>query len=138
MEIHEMAIDFCNRMGGRFTPYEVLEHGKNNIPYADEDGFFILSLGNNTLYLDYLYVVPGRGGGVLERYFSLIDQKMAEYGVRYLQTIARRPGVEKIYPAGLKKVATVYEYDRGGETDGRQSNVEHKSDDKHKKVDRGE
>jgi hypothetical protein len=138
MEIHEMAIDFCNRMGGRFTPEEVLEHGKNNIPYADEDGFFILSLGNNTLYLDYLYVVPGRGHGVLQRYFHLIDEKMLEYGVRYLQTIARRSGVEKLYPDVLRPVATVYEFDRGGVPNGWRFDAKHQPDNQTEQVDGSE
>ena len=137
MEIHEMAIDFCARMNGRFTPEEVLEHGQNNIPYSDEDGFFILSLGKNTLYLDYLYVIPGRGKGVLQRYFSLIDEKMIEYGVRYLQTIARRYGVEKIYPEQMLPVATVYEFDRGGVSDGWRFDFKLQSDDQGKQMDRG-
>ena len=137
MEIHEMAIDFCKRTGGRFAPEEVLEHGKNNIPYADEDGFFILSLGQNTLYLDYLYVVPGRGDGVLERYYALIEDKMIELGVRYLQTIARRKGIEKLYPDVMKPVATVYEYDRGGEHDGRKLYAKQHANNQNEQVDRG-
>ena len=67
-----------------------------------------------------------------------LEQKMVELGTRYLQTIARRKGIERFYPKEMKPVATVYEYDRGGENDGRKLYFKHQFDDKDAKMDRGE
>lgn len=135
MTLAEMAVDFCARTGNRFTPEEVLSHGKNNIPYMDEDGFFILSVGNNTMSLDYIYIAPGRSREVIERYHVLIEEKFIESGARYFQTLARRPGIEKIYPPQLKPVAVLYEYDREADSSGRIVNDQSKPDDFDEEVD---
>jgi hypothetical protein len=135
MTLAEMAVDFCTRTGNRFTPEEVLTHGKNNISYCDEDGFFILSLGNNTLALDYIYVVPGRSKEVYSRYQKLMEEVLKESGARYFQTLARRPGIEKIYPPQLKPVAVLYEYDREADSSGRIVIDQSKPDDFDEEVD---
>lgn len=113
-ELTNMVADFCGRTGGRFSVQEVLSHAQGNIPYADDDGFFILSVGHNTLYVDFLYIVPGRSKDILQRYFELINDIAEHHMVQYIQTIARRSGVEKLYPEVMKPVATVYEFDRKG------------------------
>ena len=69
--------------------------------------------------------------------YALIEDKMIEFGVRYLQTIARRKGIEKLYPGVMKPVATVYEYDRGGEHDGRKLYAKQHANNQNEQMDRG-
>lgn len=123
MTLHEMAEDFCRRTGGRYSADEILIHGSKNIPYFDDDGFFIVVLDGNTLYIDFFYVVPGRPKSVFKRYIQMIEFIAKSHSVRYVQATSMRKGVEVIYPKFFKPIATVYEADlNGGEYNGQKDN----------------
>ena len=125
MSLEEMVADFCRRTGGRFVAENILKHGRDSLPYVDDDGFFILSIGNDTLFIDYMYIVPGRSKDVFWKYYKMIEAVADQNMLRYVQATARRVGVEKLYPACMVPVAITYEVDRGVDTNGRGKEINH-------------
>ena len=109
MTLSEMIGDFCRRNGNRYTPKEVAEYGSQNLPYFDEDGFFVLSYDNGTLRVDFLYVIPGRPKSVVKEYIRRIEEMAEKSGCRYIQYATRRGrGLHRMFPQA-KPVGTIYE-----------------------------